>query len=166
MAGGELLSDWIERLRQETETKARLEAMEKDKQQQEHLLIVAKAPDLWNAFASLIEEDVKRLAAAFPDEEAMNLQFERDLGDKILVTNPSTQKGFTAQWIPDEVIIKLGFREQMLGMQGVQTGQDQINFLVAPSGDVVMMWGAHSGPDKISEVLLKRLLEGVVEKAE
>jgi hypothetical protein len=153
------LSDWIEHLQNEKETKAELEAMEEDKQRQGQLLVAAKAPDLWNTLVSLIDRDVRKLADAFPGQESMTLQFDRDLADKIMVTNTSTRKSFTAQWASLEGIIKLTFRERELNLEGVQTNQDQMSLLVLPSGDVVMMWAGESAPEKISEVLLRGLLE-------
>jgi hypothetical protein len=145
------LSDWIEHLQSEKETKAELEAMEEDKRRQDQLLVAAKGPDLWNTLVSLIHRDVKKLADAFPGQESLTLQF--------MVTNTSTGKSFTAQWAPPEGIVKLTFRERELNLEGVQTNRDQINLPVLPPGDVVMMWAGESAPEKISEVLLRRLLE-------
>jgi len=149
------LSEWIENLVQDAEAKGMLEAMQKERVEQGHSLIARNAPELWDALTSRIEQDVKDLAKSFPD---MAIRFERDLADKIVVTNSSTEKAFTAQCIPEQAAIKLTFREKLLGLEGVETGQDQINLVTSPSGETVMMWDGFSGPEKISEHLLKRLI--------
>ena len=133
--------------------------MEREKQEEGRLLIIANAPGIWKDFTSLIEQEVKKLAEAFRGQESGTLQFAWDLADKIVVTNPSNRTSFAAQWNPGELVIKLAFTQQLLGLEGAPAGHDQIDLVATPESDVAMIYSGITGPDRIAELLLKRLLK-------
>jgi hypothetical protein len=74
----EIMTDWIDRLRQQEQDARRLREGEQEIKLRTNRMIDAKLPDFWHSIVEVTEAEAKRLQEAFPDNARYATTFKRD----------------------------------------------------------------------------------------
>ena len=154
-----LVSDWIQKLREQRDDEEQKQAERDKAQQRKHELLQSKLPEFFASTAARVEQDLNTLRESFPKEAQYDLRFEREVSSFAISRSYPDPVRLSIILDPTRTLLRGQVHQKRMNWE--RTVLEQVQPVVELDGQdrlSVEFNGRHYHPEQWAEALIKYVL--------